>query len=261
LSPNSSVGPAVTLAVADGVATITLDRPDARNSLRLADMRLLHQTLEAALRANVRAVLLRGEGGAFCAGRDLKEVDPARDDTRAILAETIAPLLHAVREAPVPTLAAVRGAALGLGFGLALACDIVLAADDALLGSPFRAIGAVLDSGGHYFLRERIGPHRAAELIFTGRLMSGREAAAIGLVNRAVAGLALDAAAQALAREIAAGPTAAFRASKAILVQPRSFAETLALEAAAQAAALAGPDGAEGIAAFKEKRAPKFVGR
>jgi enoyl-CoA hydratase/carnithine racemase len=161
---------------------------------------------------------------------------------------------------PIPTVALVRGPALGLGFGLALACDITLVADDALLGSPFRTIGCVLDSGGHYFLERRLGRHRAAELVFTGRLLSGREAAQIGLVNRALAAVDLDAHGLELAREIAAGPTAAFRSSKEILRGDRALPEILELEARYQAEALASRDGREGIRAFQEKRKPKFIG-
>jgi len=128
------------------------------------------------------------------------------------------------------------------------------------LGSPFAALGCVLDSGGHYWLASRIGRHRAAELIFAGRMLSGREAAAIGLVNRSVGARDLASAAHALARDIAAGPTAAFRASKTILGLPAIMEEVLAMEAAAQGAALASADGQEGMRAFREKRRPLFVG-
>ena len=131
----------------------------------------------------------------------------------------------------------------------------------ALRGLSFRNIGAVLDSGGHHAMRDRIGAHRTAELIYTGRLISGSEAAALGLVNRALPAAEIDAAARALARSIADGPTGAFRASKRILGEARSFDEVVAMEAVAQAEAFAGPDGREGVAAFKERRKPKFIGR
>ena len=242
------------------LAVLRLDRPGAKNSLRLDDIRLLRDLLERVAASDARCLLLRGTGDAFCAGRDLKETDPERDDTRAILAELINPVLLQLDGLPIPSLALVRGPALGLGLGLALACDITLVAENALLGSPFRAIGCVLDSGGHHFLERRLGRHKAAELIFTGRLLSGREAAALGLVNRAVAALDLDAEGLRLAREIAAGPTAAFRASKQILGEDRGLPEVLDLEARYQAEALASRDGREGIRAFQEKRKPRFVG-
>lgn len=255
----TSAGP-VRLMLELPLAVIVLDRPAAKNSLRLDDMTAIATAVADAVAAGARAVLVRGTRDAFCAGRDLKDTHPETDDTLGILRERINPVLRAVRDCPVPTIAAVHGPALGFGFGLALACDIAVVADDALLGSPFRNIGAVLDSGGHHHLRERVGPHRAAELIFLGRLLSGRQAAAMGLVNRSVAAESLDAVAWQMALDIAHGPTAAFSASKRILSRERSFEETLDMEAEAQAEALAGPDGAEGIRAFQEKRKPRFIG-
>jgi 2-(1,2-epoxy-1,2-dihydrophenyl)acetyl-CoA isomerase len=253
--------PALQLARDGDVAILRLDRPEAKNSLRLDDIRLLRELLERVAASDARCLLLRGTGDAFCAGRDLKETDPERDDTNAILAELINPVLLRLHALPIPSLALVHGPALGLGLGLALACDITVVAENALLGSPFRGIGCVLDSGGHYFLERRLGRHKTAELIFTGRLLSGREAAAINLVNRAVAALDLDVEGLKLAREIAAGPTASFRASKQILGGDRGLREVLELEARYQAEALASRDGREGIRAFQEKRKPKFVGR
>lgn len=252
---------AVLLRLADGVAEITLNRPHAKNSLRLDDMRMLARILDEALAGPARCLLLTGAGDAFSAGRDLKETDPVNDDTRGIIVDLVNPLLKRLREAPLPTISAVKGPALGFGFGLAMACDITLVADTAILGSPFRNIGAVLDSGGHHIMRDRIGAHRAAELIYTGRLVSGTEAAAMGLVNRAMPEAEVEAAARAMARSIADGPTGAFRASKRILAEARSFDEVVAMEAVAQAEAFAGPDGREGVAAFKERRKPRFIGR
>jgi 2-(1,2-epoxy-1,2-dihydrophenyl)acetyl-CoA isomerase len=252
--------PAIILERDGDVAIIRLDRPEARNSLRLDDIRLLRDLLDRVAASDARCLLLCGTGDAFCAGRDLKETDPERDDTRAILAELINPLLLRLHDLPIPSLALVRGPALGLGLGLALACDITVVAENALVGSPFRAIGCILDAGGHYFLQHRLGRHKAAELVFTGRLLSGREAAAVGLVNRAVAALDLDAEGLKLAQEIAAGPTAAFRASKRILGGDRGLAEVLDLEARYQAEALASRDGREGIRAFQEKRKARFIG-
>lgn len=253
--------PAVRLAIAGSVATITIDRPEAKNALTVEQIERFGALVGDAVVEEVRCLVVRGVGGAFCAGRDLKSADPEHDDTEAILERSINPALRAVHDAPMPTLAVVHGPALGFGFGLALACDITLVADDARLGSPFRNIGAVLDSGGHWFLRERIGRHRAAELVFTGRLLSGREAAAIGLVNASHAALDLDAIAYAMARAIGSGPTGAFRATKTILDTATDYHETLRLEAVHQARALAGADGREGIRAFQEKRRPSFVGR
>jgi len=253
--------PAVWWTLIDGLATVCMNRPAAKNSLRVADMVAVGTAVVEASNAGARAILFRGEGGAFCAGRDLKDTNPETDDTLSILRDQINPALRCVLECEVPTIAQVAGPALGFGFGLALACDIAIAADDAVFGSPFRNIGAVLDSGAHFHLRERVGRHRAAELIFTGRLVSGREAAAMGLVNRSVGASDLARSTEALARDIATGPTGAFRASKRILSCMGSSVEMADLEAMAQAEALAGPDGREGIQAFKDKRKPRFVGR
>lgn len=249
----------VRLAFDGDVAVVTLDRPEAKNSLTLPQMEALGRRIGEA--RDARCLVIRGAGGAFCAGRDLKATDPENDDTEAILNGVVHPVLQAVHDAPMPTIALVHGPALGFGFGLALACDLTLVADDAKLGSPFRNIGAVLDSGGHWFLRERVGRHRAAELVFTGRLMSGREAAAMGLVNASHGASDLDAVGMKLAASIAAGPTAAFRSTKEILDTATGFDDTLRLEAIHQARALAGEDGREGIRAFQEKRRPRFVGR
>ena len=244
----------------DGVARVVISRPQVKNSLRVAQMQALGDWVRTAAEW-ARCIVITGEGGSFCAGRDLSEADPQHDDTLAILRDAIHPTIVAVHDCPVPTVAAVDGPALGFGFGLALACDLTVVADDARLGSPFRNIGCVPDSGAHRFMAQRIGRHRALELIYTGALLSGREAARIGLVNRSVAGAALASTVLALARSIAAGPPLAFKASKAILAREVSLQEGLDLEAQAQAQALRTADGIEGIRAFQEKRTPRFTGR
>jgi 2-(1,2-epoxy-1,2-dihydrophenyl)acetyl-CoA isomerase len=246
----------ITLHLADGVAEIVLNRPHKRNSLGLAHVALLNQRLDEAEAAGVGAVVLRGEGKAFCAGRDLEGVDFVTEDSHAVLADYVNPLCARLRAFPVPTLSAVHGACLGLGFGLAMATDMVFASEDARFGSPFRTIGCVLDSGGHVALAERIGRHRAAELIFTGRLLSGSEAATLGLINGVLSDVSAEA--RAMAVSIAAGPRQAFAESKRILVSEAGWAEKAELEAAAQARVMAGPDAREGITAFLEKRAPVF---
>ncbi len=251
---------AVTLALDGALATVTLNRPQARNALGVADMARVGDLVDEAVAAGARCVLVRGEGGFFCAGRDLQDTRPGDEDTLDIIRRFINPPLAKVRACPVPTIAAVQGPALGFGFGLALACDIVLVADNALLGSPFRNLGLILDSGGHYHLRERVGRHRTAELIFTGRLFSGREAAGMGLVNRSLGALDVDREALLMAQSIATGPTAAFRASKEILAQGEGFDDVAAREAVHQARLIAGPDGREGVAAFQAKRRPRFTG-
>lgn len=243
------------------VAELSFNRPDKKNSLRPEELALIDRHLDAVAASAARCLLLYGQGGSFSAGRDIGNADPATDDNEAVLKQVINPVVRRLREFPLPSIAAVEGPALGIGFGLAVACDITLVADDALLGSPFRTIGCILDCGGHYVMAERIGPHRAAELIYTGRLISGREAAAIGLVNRAVGAADLLAEARRMARQIADGPTAAFRISKRILLAKAEYDRALDLEAEGQAEALRTADGIEGFKAFQEKRRPQFQGR
>lgn len=251
---------AIEMESGEDVVVVRLNRPETKNSLTLAQIEELAAAIAKAAGSSARCLLLTGAGGSFCAGRDLKEVDPDRDDTYRIMASWINPLLCAVRQFPVPTVAAVAGPALGLGFGLALSCDIVLAAENATFGSPFRHFGGVMDSGGHYYLERRIGRHRAAELIFTGRLIDGTAAAAMGLINRALPTADLELESLRLSRDIASGPTGAFRATKRIFAENRTFEETIELEARSMEAALKGPDGREGLRAFREKRRPHFSG-
>jgi enoyl-CoA hydratase/carnithine racemase len=261
---SEGAGPVV-LTTDGGVAEVVLNRPDKMNAMNLAMVHDLAEALDKAEAGGARALLVRGEGRAFSSGRDLADADPLHEDGEAILRDIFNPLLERMATIPVPTIAAVQGACLGTGLGLALACDLVYAADDARIGSPFARIGAVLDSGAHAAFVSRVGPHRALELIYTGRLLSGREAEQWGLVNRSVAGADLLRRTRELAASIARGPTAAFLESKrlvrSILDTQPSFRELLAGEAAAQGRASRTHDYKDGISAFQEKRKPSFTGR
>jgi 2-(1,2-epoxy-1,2-dihydrophenyl)acetyl-CoA isomerase len=263
--PESEHRATVLLTVNEGLAELVLDRPDKLNAVNDAMVRELMASLDAAETGGARALLVRGEGRAFCSGRDLSEADPLHEDGEAILRDVLNPLIARMAAVAIPTIAAVHGACLGTGLGLALACDVLYAADDARIGSPFARIGAVLDSGAHAALVARVGPHRAIELIYTGRLLSGREAAEWGLVNRSVAGADLVRRTREMAAAIAHGPTAAFLESKRIvrLIQDEtpSFEGVLAAEAAAQGRASRTHDYQDGISAFQEKRKPAFTGR
>ncbi len=208
--PASDIGGPVLLSIDGGVAELVLNRPDKLNAMNLAMVHDFVEALRDAEAGGARAVLVRGEGRAFSSGRDLADADPVHEDGEAILRDVFNPLIERMADCPIPTISAVHGACLGTGLGLALACDVVYAADDARIGSPFARIGAVLDSGAHAAFVSRVGSHRALELIYTGRLLSGREAAAWGLVNRSVAGTDLVRRTRELASAIAAGPTAAF---------------------------------------------------
>jgi enoyl-CoA hydratase/carnithine racemase len=250
----------VRVDVAEGVAEVVLDRPDVLNSLDAAMVQDMHDALDAA--ADARAVLIRGEGRGFSAGRDLSGAEPLTEDATAILRDLFNPLISRIALLPMPTVAAVHGPCLGVGFGIAMACDLVYCGERTKIGSPFANIGAVLDSGGHAALLERIGPHRALELIYTGRLLTGSEAAAMGLVNGVHPDDGLLDAVRSLVRTIADGPVGSFLLSKQLIRRLRdervSLAESLDAEAVAQGRVAGTAEYVEGMTAFLDKRRPAF---
>lgn len=255
----------IRLTIDDGVAHVVLDNPGRLNALDEEALRELDRAYAEAEASGVRALMLRGEGRAFCAGRDISDVDPRNDDVSGYLDGLVTPLLQRMSAFPAPTFAAAHGACLGVGLGLLIATDVVYVADTAKIGSPFAALGATLDSGGHALFVERLGAHKTLDLIYTGRLMSGSEAVQSGLFSRVfpadeVLGATTDAATRA-----ASGATAAFVASKRLVADLRDerlgLWQSMAAENAAQAALCDTDDYREGFAAFQEKRPPRFVGR
>lgn len=248
------------------VAEVVLDRPARLNTLDPPALEALREVFEDLDQAEgLRGVLLRGEGRAFCAGRDISGVDPTTDDAESFLRDLVHPVLAAVRAVPVPVVAAVQGAALGIGLGLAASADIVYAGRSLKVGSPFARIGAVLDSGGHALLVDRLGPHRAMDLIVTGELLDGEEAARVGLVSRVVPDDELLPRAREVLQVLAEGPTRSFVLSKHLVARLQARrgqdGELLEAEARAQGAAAATADYAEGFTAFQQKRPPRFTGR
>ncbi|HWV83971.1 MAG TPA: enoyl-CoA hydratase [Capillimicrobium sp.] len=261
--------PAVTLTTADGLATIELNRPEALNAWNVA----LGDELLAAVRAvaddrAVRAVLVRGAGRAFSSGADLKDVAgrgttaEGRPDLQAVLEEVYHPIIVGIRTMEKPVVAAVNGPAVGIGLSLALACDLVVAAESAYFLLAFVNIGLVPDGGSSLFVPARVGFSRAAEMALLGERVSARDALAWGLVNRVVADDALAAEAEALGRRLAEGPTRSYAGSKRQLnatVYAR-LEEQLALEARLQQEMAGTADFVEGIGAFVQKREPLFRG-
>ncbi|TME32818.1 MAG: 2-(1,2-epoxy-1,2-dihydrophenyl)acetyl-CoA isomerase [Chloroflexi bacterium] len=248
---------------ADGVATITLNRPDSLNALNATMRRELLAALKATSREDaIRTVVVTGAGRGFCSGADLRGGAGERS-FRAVLTTEYNPLIRAIRELPLPIIAAVNGVAAGAGVSLALACDLVYAAEDARFILAFARIGLVPDSGAIHALVRALGRHRAAQLAFTGDPLAANDAAASGLINGVVAGAELLSHVGEVARRLAAGPTRAIGLTKRLINQAdgEGLAEALALEAGLQELAGRTDDHAEGVAAFSEKREPRFAGR
>lgn len=248
---------------ADGVATITLSRPDSLNALNAAMRRELLAALKAAGRdETVRAVVLTGEGRGFCSGADLRGGSAEREFRRVVTTE-YNPLIRAVRDLPKPVIAAVNGVAAGAGVSLALACDLIWAAEEARFIQAFVKIGLVPDSGSTRTLVRALGRHRAAQLIFTGAPLSAADAHAAGLVNAVVPHAELSEAVAKVAAGLAAGPTRAIGYAKRLInhAEDVSLDASLTMEAGLQELAGRTDDHAEGVAAFGEKREPRFVGR
>lgn len=251
----------ISLRLEGAVATLELDLAQPKNTFRTADVWRLGALLDEALAAGARCLVIQGAGPVFSAGWDIGSINTAADDPTSLIGEVVGPFCKRLRELPVPTISAVAGPALGFGFGLALCCDLCIAEDDALFGSPFRHIGMVPDSGTHHFLLSRLGHPLAAELIYTGRLLSGAEAARLGLINRSVVGDQLAGEVSKIAQIIASGPTLALRLSKEILLQGGDFDAMLAHEGNQLAQVFSTVDLKEGISAFQQRRKPVFQGR
>jgi enoyl-CoA hydratase/carnithine racemase len=247
------------------VAVVTLNRPEAMNAIsgEVADV-LAGTLLQAAADPNAWAVVLAAAGDrAFCVGADLKERN-ALDDAGWLRNRVLMRgLFDSLRALPQPTIASVFGYALGGGFELALNCDLIVAADDAVFGLPEVRVGIVPGGGGTQALVRRLGPARAKDLIFTGRRISAEEAHDWGLVARVVERGALESATMELAREICGSSPVAVREAKLAIDRGLDVAleQGIELEDLAWRRAVASQDRREGIAAFNEKREPQWRGR
>ena len=251
----------------DGIAVLVMNRPDRMNALNGE----LATALEGALQriakdGAIRVIVLTGAGRAFCAGGDLGVIGKGRETNNL---KQLEPILRAgmgavltMRTMPQPVIAAVNGAAAGAGMNVALAADVRIAAEEAMFGQNFAKVGLFPDYGGTYFLPELVGPSKAAEMFYTGDMIDAQTALRLGLLNRVVPAVQLEAEVKTLAQKIAGGPPLAIRAVKKVIFADRKEALARALEAEVdyQMKCFASEDCLEGVHAFFEKRPPKFSG-
>ncbi|WP_354296931.1 enoyl-CoA hydratase-related protein [Sphingomonas sp. 1185] len=243
------------------VLVLTLDRPERLNAAPPA----LFDAIRAALaeRGDARAVLIAGEGRAFCSGADISGGDVGPDTAHRALVDHYNPVMLALADLPIPVVSAVRGAAAGIGCSLALAADFCVASESAYFLHAFVNIGMVPDGGASWMLPRLIGRARAAEMMMLGERVGAAKALDWGMVHKVVADDALDAEAWALAERLAAGPSVALGLMRRALHAgfDSDYATALAREAQDQRSARATLDGEEGGRAFFEKRPPRFLGR
>lgn len=256
----------ILLTIENNIAHITLNRPEVFNSFNREMALKLQDTLDACEKdGNIRAIVLTGNGKAFCAGQDLKEVtsDKLNPGFKKILEEHYNPIITRIRTIGKPILAAVNGVAAGAGANMALACDVVVANEQANFIQAFSLIGLIPDSGGTFFLPRLVGFQKASALAMLGDKISANEAERLGMIYKVFTAETFDEEVQKLALKLAKMPTKALGLIKKSLNQSLSnnLESQLALESKYQIEAAGTDDYAEGVSAFMEKRKPNFKGR
>lgn len=249
----------------NGVCTLTLNRPDVFNSFNRNMAFQLQQALdECSLDDSIRVVVLKGEGKAFCAGQDLKEVvDPNGPNLKSIVVEHYNPIILKIRELEKPVIAAVNGVAAGAGANIALACDIVIAKKSASFIQAFSKIGLIPDSGGTFFLPRLIGMQKALGLMMTGDKVSAEEAERLNMIYKVVEDESFEQEIKVFSEQLATMPTRALGLTKRAvnLSLFNSLEDQLEIEERLQTEAGESDDFAEGVNAFLQKRAPLFKGK
>jgi enoyl-CoA hydratase/carnithine racemase len=243
------------------IVTVTLNRPERKNAISTDMWRELLETFEdVERRAGDRVMVITGAGGAFCSGADLGSFSPKED--RLFWMRGVGAVATARHRLPKPTIAKVCGVAAGAGCNLALGCDLIVASDEARFSEIFARRGLSVDFGGSWLLPRLVGLHKAKELALLADIISAKEAADIGIVNRVVAAGDLDAFVADWAERLAAGPPIALSLSKSMLNNSfsASFDQAVEDEARAQTVNLGTDDAAEAMAAFSERREPRFQG-
>lgn len=253
----------LTYDLSDGVAVITLNRPDKMNALT-TQMRAEIQFAVTEAGKEARVVVLTGAGRAFCSGQDLGDrASAANLDLERTLRDEYAPMLRAIVDCPVPTICAVNGAAAGAGANIALAADVVFATESAYFMQAFTRIGLIPDAGGTYVMPRTMGTAKAMGAALFADKISARQADDWGLIWEAVADADFDAYWRAKAAQLASGPTAAYAAAKRVIRGSwnNSLEDQLTMEAREQGKCGKSRDFKEGVLAFSEKRPPSFEGR
>lgn len=259
---------AVRLDIDDVVATATLNQPDRRNALSDAILDGLETALETVADSDARCLVIAGAGGAFSAGGDIDrmrervETEMSIDDAVRSIDRRTGGAIAAVFKFPIPTVAKIDGPAVGAGAGLALACDLQLASEDASMGFVFRHVGLAPDAGVSFLLPRLVGANVAKELLLTGEILDAERALELGLLNHVYPADAFDDRVDELVGTIAEGPTVALRHMTRLVdaAAGKSLETALADEAATQGIMLGTDDHEEGVAAFLEGRDPAFEG-
>lgn len=258
--------PSIELQIENSVAKITFNRPESFNSFNREMALLLQKTLdECSVNPEIRAIILTGNGKAFCAGQDLKEVTSPELNPgfRKILEEHYNPIVERIRAIEKPIVAAVNGVAAGAGANIALACDIVVASETASFIQAFSKIGLIPDSAGTFFLPRLIGFQKASALMMLGDKVSAKDAEQLGMLYKVFSVETFHEEVNALGIQLAQMPTKALGLTKRLLNQSltHNLKEQLAMESDLQIEAAESEDYAEGVNAFIEKRKPVFKGR